>query len=370
VLSSAGIFFSRGFETDSKYGGKEKAYAAAVHWLNQQLDRFNLPKNSNRKFFGVVNRKNRTTGIVGVQYQKPNGINGDGAFCATWVDANGKPKWKSFAIRKYGQDGALSRAIAYRKAREAEFYHPKGYYMPNNTSQTQQSPSCFISYNHKDENFVRQLYARMQAAKISVFYAPEDIKGGRKIHEQIERAIELHEKLLLVLSDNSLRSEWVMTEIRKARRDELVTKRRKLFPIRLVDIETIRQWKCFDADSGKDLAVEVREYFIPDFSKWGDYQQFEDSFKRLIKDLQLSDENDAPDEPEAAPEIPEIRDLVVSEIIKSGTVTIADLAAMIGRGISQSDLSPVLNSLVREQILHRFVDTEGGHQHVSYKLSK
>jgi len=26
--------------------------------------------------------------------------------------------------------------------------------------------------------------------------------------------------------------------------------------------------KCFAADSGKDLAGEVREYFIPDFSGW------------------------------------------------------------------------------------------------------
>ena len=31
-------------------------------------------------------------------------------------------------------------------------------------------------------------------------------------------------------------------------------------------METIQAWECFDADSGKDLATELREYFIPDFS--------------------------------------------------------------------------------------------------------
>jgi hypothetical protein len=92
-------------------------------------------------------------------------------------------------------------------------------------------------------------------------------------------------RLLIVLSENSLKSEWVMTEIRKARRIEGRESRRKLFPIRLVDFETICDWECFDADSGKDLASEVREYFIPDFSNWKDYDSFEIAFDRLLRDL-------------------------------------------------------------------------------------
>jgi hypothetical protein len=52
-----------------------------------------------------------------------------------------------------------------------------------------------------------------------------------------------------------------------------------------VDFETLRNWECFDADSGKDLAVELREYFIPDFSNWKEHDQFEDAFTRLLKDL-------------------------------------------------------------------------------------
>jgi len=59
--------------------------------------------------------------------------------------------------------------------------------------------------------------------------------------------------------------------------------------IRLTDFETLRDWTCFDADTGKDLAVEVREYFIPDFSNWKDHDAFESAFARLKKDLE--DEN-------------------------------------------------------------------------------
>ena len=149
--------------------------------------------------------------------------------------------------------------------------------------------SCFISYSTKDEDFARRLYSRMRDEKLRVWFAPEDIQGGEKMHEQIERAIQMHDRLLIILSEHSMQSEWVMTELRKARKQEIQQKRRKLFPIRMVSFETIREWECFDADSGKDLAVEIREYFIPDFSNWKDHDSFEASFSRLLKDLRAAE---------------------------------------------------------------------------------
>jgi len=125
----------------------------------------------------------------------------------------------------------------------------------------------------------------MQDEKLRVWYAPEDMRGGRKTYEQIEQAIRYFDKLLLVLSEHSINSEWVMTEIRWARKREVEEKRRILFPIRLVDLDIIQQWTCFDADTGKDLSVEVREYHIPDFSNWTDHDAFEGAFARLMDDL-------------------------------------------------------------------------------------
>ncbi|HKQ03861.1 MAG TPA: toll/interleukin-1 receptor domain-containing protein [Blastocatellia bacterium] len=145
--------------------------------------------------------------------------------------------------------------------------------------------SCFISYSEKDKEFAKRLYFRMRNAHLRVWFAPEDIQGGKKVHEQLERAIQMQDRLLIVLSESSMRSEWVMTEIRNARHAEIREGRRKLFPIRLVNFDAIKQWRCFDADTGKDLAVELREYFIPDFSNWKDYAAFEDSFDRLLRDL-------------------------------------------------------------------------------------
>jgi hypothetical protein len=145
--------------------------------------------------------------------------------------------------------------------------------------------SCFISYSTKDDEFARRLYSRMRDEKLRVWFAPEEMKGGQKIYAQIERAIQMHDRLLIVLSENSLQSKWVVNEIRRARKVELKEKRRKLFPIRLVDYKTLQDWECFDAGTGEDLAEEVRAYFIPDFSNWKEHDAFEQAFARLLRDL-------------------------------------------------------------------------------------
>jgi hypothetical protein len=97
-------------------------------------------------------------------------------------------------------------------------------------------------------------------------------------------------KLLLVLSEHSIASTWVETEIYNARQTELRQQRRKLFPIRLTDMDTLRAWRCFDADIGKDLAREVRDYYIPDFSNWKNHDAFELAFARLLRDLHATNE--------------------------------------------------------------------------------
>jgi uncharacterized protein YjbI with pentapeptide repeats len=149
--------------------------------------------------------------------------------------------------------------------------------------------SCFISYSTKDQAFADRLYADLQNKGVRCWFAPHDVQGGRKLHEQIDEAIRLHDKLLLILSPYSMESEWVKTEIAKARKREVRDQRRVLFPIRLAPFETLRDWECFDADTGKDSAREIREYFIPDFSNWKDHDSYQEAFQRLLSDLKASD---------------------------------------------------------------------------------
>jgi hypothetical protein len=149
--------------------------------------------------------------------------------------------------------------------------------------------SCFISYSTQDQAFADRLYADLQNKGVRCWFAPHDVQGGRKLHEQIDEAIRLHDKLLLILSPHSMESEWVKTEIAKARKREVRDQRRVLFPIRLAPFETLRDWECFDADTGKDSAREIREYFIPDFSNWKNHDSYQEAFQRLIGDLKASD---------------------------------------------------------------------------------
>lgn len=149
--------------------------------------------------------------------------------------------------------------------------------------------SCFISFSTRDEDFARRLHSRMRDEKLRVWFAPEDMKGGKLLHEQIEQAIQLHDRLLVVLSEESMASEWVKREIRNARRAEVREKRRKLFPIRLVDYKGIEEWKGFDGDGGEDLAFELGKYYIPDFSNWKDHDVFEREFEKLLRDLRAEE---------------------------------------------------------------------------------
>lgn len=145
--------------------------------------------------------------------------------------------------------------------------------------------SLFISHSSLDQEFTDRLYTDLQANGVRCWFAREDIKGGRKLHDQIDEAIRVYDRLLLILSEHSMNSEWVKTEIANARKRENRENRQMLFPISLVPFEKIKEWKAFDADTGKDSAREVREYFIPDFSNWKNHDSYQKAFERLLRDL-------------------------------------------------------------------------------------
>lgn len=160
-------------------------------------------------------------------------------------------------------------------------------YIPSfvGSSQSIQFYSCFISYSTKDTEFAERLHSRMLQSKLRVWYAPEDMKGGEKMNEQIDLAIHLNDRLLIVLSENSMQSNWVLNEIRRARKVEKKENRRKLFPIRLVEYDKLEKWEFLKPDADVETIEEIRSYYIPDFSNWKNHDSFEMAFNRLYNDL-------------------------------------------------------------------------------------
>jgi hypothetical protein len=112
-----------------------------------------------------------------------------------------------------------------------------------------------------------------------------DLLAGKKIYQQIDEAIKMYDKLLLILSKESMGSAWVKTEISKARKKEKESARTVLFPIRLIPFDDLRAWEQFDADLGEDAAKEIREFYLPDFSEWKRHDAYQPAFERLVTAL-------------------------------------------------------------------------------------
>ena len=74
-------------------------------------------------------------------------------------------------------------------------------------------------------------------------------------------------------------------QVREARKRERVEKKRVLFPVRLTPYDALRDWELFDADEGRDLAVEIREFYIPDFSQWKSHGLYVEELEKLLRDL-------------------------------------------------------------------------------------
>jgi hypothetical protein len=139
--------------------------------------------------------------------------------------------------------------------------------------------SCFISHSSKDESFTDKLMTDLKARGVRCWF--NDLDGGRHLIEQIDEAICRHDKVLLVLSSNSIESPWVETEIYKARERELRENIQVLFPILIGSYSVLDSWKC-------PMARDIREYYIPYFTNWKDPESYRRTFERLLLSLAQS----------------------------------------------------------------------------------
>ena len=108
-------------------------------------------------------------------------------------------------------------------------------YLPSLLNQPIQFYSCFISYSSKDQEFADRLHADLQNKGVRCWFAPHDMPIGAKIIDAIDEAIRLRDKVLLILSEHSVASDWVEDEVTRALDEERVRKTTVLFPIRVDD---------------------------------------------------------------------------------------------------------------------------------------
>jgi hypothetical protein len=138
--------------------------------------------------------------------------------------------------------------------------------------------TCFISYSSQDQSFAERLYADLQSKGVRCWFAPEDLKIGDKFWHRIDESIRLYDKLLVVLSEHSVQSDWVEIEVTTAMEKEHHQQKEVLFPVRLDEavMHTSLPW----------AAHLRRTRHIGDFTGWKDHDCYQKAFSRLLRDLQ------------------------------------------------------------------------------------
>jgi len=155
-------------------------------------------------------------------------------------------------------------------------------YLPSILEQAIQFFSCFISYSSENQEFAERLHADLQNKGVRCWFAPRDIRTGDRIRDVIDAQIRVREKLLVVLSSASIKSEWVEDEVEAALEEERKSENRRtvLFPIKIDNAveNTDRAW------AGKIRCTR----HITDFTRWEDHDAYQKALERVLHDLKMA----------------------------------------------------------------------------------
>lgn len=137
-------------------------------------------------------------------------------------------------------------------------------------------PSIFLSHNSKDKFFVRELAERLSKMGVKVWIDEAEIKVGDSLTEKIGKAIEEMDFVGVVLSQNSINSQWVQKELQIALQEEFRKKRVVVLPLLLEPVE---------------LPAFLKDKLYADFTT---PEKFKESFPKLLKALKIPHEKIEP----------------------------------------------------------------------------
>jgi TIR domain-containing protein/pentapeptide repeat protein len=152
-------------------------------------------------------------------------------------------------------------------------------YPPSLLNEATQHYSCFISHSSKDQTFAERLHADLQNKGVRCWFAPHDMPIGAKIIDAIDEAIRVRDKVLLILSEGAIASDWVEGEVTRALDEERTRKQVVLFPVRLDDavMQTSEGW----------ARLLRGQRNIGDFTRWKDHDSYQKELDRLMRDLRV-----------------------------------------------------------------------------------
>src|SRR5260221_3064351 len=140
-------------------------------------------------------------------------------------------------------------------------------------AQQQNAPSnyhtCVLSYATDDQAFAEKLHTDLQGKGVSCWFAPHDLTIGDKMRTLIYQAIQKKEKLLLILFEHAVTSDWVEREVELAfERERQPPETLILFPIRI-----------------DDAVMQTNAAWAGDIRNWQDETAYQRALQRLSCDL-------------------------------------------------------------------------------------
>jgi hypothetical protein len=97
--------------------------------------------------------------------------------------------------------------------------------------------TAFLSHSHADKEIARRLANDIRSAGIRVWFDEAELGIGDSLIHSISRAIDESDFLLVLLSDDSVKSQWVTREVDVALTGEIAGKNVAVLPLLVTDCE-------------------------------------------------------------------------------------------------------------------------------------
>jgi hypothetical protein len=141
--------------------------------------------------------------------------------------------------------------------------------------------SCFISCSSRDQEFAENLQSYLKTHGVRCWLATEKMKRRDRKHKIINSAVNIHDKVIMILSENSVERDWTENEIETILLKENKEDKAVLFSLAIDDAIKFTE---------KPWAIKMRRaHRIHDFSMWEDSNEFEEAFSQLLDEL-IADE--------------------------------------------------------------------------------
>ena len=126
----------------------------------------------------------------------------------------------------------------------------------------------------QDEAFAGHLHNHLQENGIRCWFAPENLKDSEPDKPTMYHTVRLPSRLLLILSQHSIKSDWIEAEVEAAFEQESKHRQPVLLPVCLDSAarETTQVWA--------DQIRQTRP--IIDFSAWQDPAAYQVALEQLL----------------------------------------------------------------------------------------